>query len=209
MAEADRIPDDAWRLDDQSNDRAGRELQLAPPAKAAAANLSHQRLTRAVYVVTAEHLAWYLVAAYALLTRAIALGARPLDPTQATDAVAAFLIAGHGRAAFALSDASWVTIIQGWIFATASATDANARIVVMLSGLLLVATAFSMRPVLGRAGSLALAALIAISPSMTYFSRGGSTAIASIAFMTIAVAIAESMRRRPTVVRAAGLGVAI
>ena len=79
----------------------------------------------------------------------------------------------------------------------------------MLCGLLLIATGFAMRPVLGRAGALAFAALIAISPSMTYFSRGGSTVIASLTLMMVAITIAESMRRRPTVLRAAGLGVAI
>jgi hypothetical protein len=61
----------------------------------------------------------------------------------------------------------------------------------------------------GRAGSLAFAALIAISPSMTYFSRGGSTAIASVAFMMIAIVIAESTRRRASMLRGAGLGAAI
>ncbi len=197
MASPERIPDDEWRLDEEPIERAEPEPRLAPPTARIAFNLSHQRLTRAVYVVTAEHLGWYLVAAYALITRTIALGARPLDPAPATDAFAAFLIAAHGRAAFALSDASWVTIVQGWIFATAGATDANSRIVVTLCGLLLIAIGFVMRPVLGRAGALTFAALIAISPSMSYFSRGGSAAIASIAFMMIAIAIAESMRRRP------------
>ena len=184
-------------------------LASAAPTAKLAFNLSQERLTRAVYVVTAEHLGWYMVAAYALITRTIALGARPLDAAQATDALTAFLIAQHGRAAFALSDASWVTIVQGWIFAAIGATDATSRIVVTLCGLLLIATGFALRPVLGRAGALAFAALIAISPSVTYFSRGGSTAIASMAFMMIAIAIAESMRRRPGVLRAAGLGVAI
>jgi predicted membrane-bound mannosyltransferase len=102
-----------------------------------------------------------------------------------------------------------VTIIQGWIFAAIGASDASSRIVVTLCGLLLIATGFALSQVLGRAGALAFAALIAISPSITYFSLGGSTAIASLTFMMIAIAIAESMRRRPSVIRAAGLGVAI
>src|SRR5271156_6765531 len=187
----------------------GREPQPAPPPTVVATNLSAERLARAVYVVTVEHVAWYGVAAYAIVTRVAALGARPLDPAPARDALAAFYIAAHGRAAFALADASWVTILEGWIFAAAGATDANARIVVTLCGLVLVAAAFAMRPVLGRAGALAFGAIVAISPSLTYFSRGGSTAIASVTFMMVAIAIAESMRRRPTIVRAAGLGAAI
>ncbi len=208
MAGGDRIPDDEWSLDDRSTERVEPEPHLAAPTTAIAANLSHERLTRAVYVVTAEHLGWYAIAIYALVTRVMALGARPLDATQARDALAAFLIAGHGRRAFALSG-SWVTLLQGGIFAGAGATDADSRIVVMLCGLLMVALGFAMRPVLGRAGALAFSALIAFSPSITYFSRGGSTAIASLTFMLLAIVITESMRRRPSVVRAAGLGIAI
>ena len=169
MAGAERIPDDEWRLDEEPLER----LEPEPPAEAPTAklafNLSHARLTRAVYVVTAEHLGWYVVAGYALITRMIALGARPLDPAQARDALAAFLVAQHGRAAFALSDASWVTILQGSIFAAIGASDATSRIVVTLCGLLLIAIAFALRPVLGRAGALAFAALIAISPSVAIF----------------------------------------
>jgi hypothetical protein len=208
VAETEKIPDDEWRLDDEPI-RVEHEPALTPVTTAIASNLSHERLTRAVYVVTAEHAAWYVLALFAIATRLIALGARPLDPAQGTQAVAAFLIAGHGRAAFALSDASWVAILQGWIFAATGATDATSRIVVVLCGLILVALGFLMRPVLGRAGGLAFAALVAISPSVTYLSRGGSTAIASLAFMMVAIGIAESMRRRSTMVRALALSVAV
>ncbi len=203
------IPEDRWRLDDEPLERAEPEPASAAPTAEIAFNLSQVRLTRAVYVVTAEHLGWYILAAYAIITRTIALGARPLDPAQGTDALTSFLIAQHGRAAFALSDASWVTILQGWIFAAIGASDATSRIVVTLCGLLLIAIGFALRPVLGRAGAIAFAALIAISPSVAYFSLGGSTAIASLTFMMLAIAIAESMRRWPNLLRAAGLGVAI
>src|SRR5271166_5606439 len=127
MASANRIPEDQWRLDDESSTRAEPEPRLAAPPIELAFDLSHERLTRAVYVVTAEHLGWYLVAAYALVTRTIALGARPADLPQARDAIAAYLVAQHGRAAFAWSDVSWVTILQGWIFAAIGASDATSR----------------------------------------------------------------------------------
>jgi predicted membrane-bound mannosyltransferase len=208
MAETERLPDHAWRLDDEPAPET-REPSLTPVTTVIPANLSHDRLTQAVYVVTAEHLGWYVVALYALVTRIVALGARPMDPTPAVDAQAAFLIAGHGRAAFALADASWVAILQGWIFDAFGASDATSRIIVALCGMLLVAICFAMRPLLGRAGALAFAALIAISPSIAYFSRGGSTVIAAIALMMVAIAIAESMRRRPSVGRASALGAAI
>lgn len=210
MAEPEKIADHEWRLDNGSVERVEPEPpRLAPPTTALAVNLSHVRLTRPIYVVTAEHLAWYLVAVYALVTRTLALGARPLDASQAADALSALALATNGRDALGSVSASWVTILQGWIFAAAGATDANSRIVVTLCGLLLIAIGFALRPVLGRAGALAFAALIAISPSMTYFSRGGSTAIASLAFMMVAIAIAESMRWRSSRRRAAALGAAI
>ena len=208
MAETDKIPDDEWRLDEEPI-RVEHQPALTPVTTVLETNLSHERLTRSLYVVTAEHAAWYVVALYAIATRLIALGARPLDPAQGTQALAAYLIAGHGRAAFALSDASWIAMLQGWIFAAVGASDATSRIVVIVCSLLIVAIGIVMRPVLGRAGALAFAASMAISPSMTYFSRGGSTAIASLAFMMLAIAIAESMRRRASVVRAMALGVAI
>ncbi len=209
MAGEERIPDDEWRLDEEPLERFEPQPPSEAPTAKLAYNLSHARLTRPVYVVTAEHLGWYLVAAYALITRTIALGARPLDSPQARDALAAYLVAQHGRAAFALSDVSWVTILQGSIFAAIGASDATSRIVVTLSALLMIAVAYALRPVLGRAGALAFAALIATSPSVGYFSGAGSAAIASLASMLVAIAIAESMRRRPTVLRAAELGIAI
>ena len=100
MAGADRIPDDEWRLDEEPLERVEPEPPSAAPTEKLAFNLSQVRLTRAVYVVTAEHLGWYIVAAYALITRTIALGARPLDAAQSTDAMTALLIAQHGRARF-------------------------------------------------------------------------------------------------------------
>src|SRR5271156_2871012 len=168
MAEPEKIEDGEWRLDNGSVERD--PPRLAPPTTALAVNLSHVRLRRPIYVVTAEHLAWYLVAVYALVTRIVALGARPLDASQAGDALSALALATNGRDALGSVSASWVTILQGWIFAVAGATDANSRLVVMLCGLLLIAIWVLMRPKLGRAGALAFAALIAISPSMTYFS---------------------------------------
>ena len=101
MAGTDRIPDDEWRLGDEPIDLAKPEPRLVPLTAETAVNLSHERLSRPVFVVTAEHLGWYLVAVYALVTRAFALGARPLDAVQARDALAALAIATHGSAALA------------------------------------------------------------------------------------------------------------
>jgi uncharacterized protein (TIGR03663 family) len=199
---------DQWHLGEEAEEPR-EESEPQPPLSRAptVSNLSRDRLTRPVYVVTAEHLGWSLVGAYALVTRTMALGARPLDPDEARRALAALAIAKHGLGAGVHE--SWLTILQGWVFAELGAHDATARIVVALCGLILVASGFAMRPYLGRAGAIAFAAMLVLSPSVTYFSRTGSSVIASVAFMVVAIAIAESMRMRPRVVGAIGLGAAI
>src|SRR5260370_24388514 len=198
---------DQWHLGEELDAPLEDQEPQPPPSRApTVSNLSRDRLTRPVYVVTAEHLGWTLVAAFAFITRLSALGARPLDPDGARRALAAHAISTLGLGGV---HGSWLTILQRWLFTEHGAHDATARIVVALFGLLLIASAFAMRPYLGRAGALAFAAMLTLSPSVTYFSRTGSTVIASAAFLVIAIAIAESMRMRPRVIGATGLGPAI
>src|SRR6266436_10328611 len=104
---------DQWHLGEEAEEPR-EELKPEPPLSRAptVSNLSRDRLTRPVYVVTAELLGWSLVAVYALMTRLIALGARPLDPDEARRALAALAIAKHTAGA-----GSWITILQGWVFA--------------------------------------------------------------------------------------------
>ena len=153
---------DQWHLGEEPEEPR-EELEPQPPPSRAptVSNLSRDRLTRPVYVVTAEHLGWSLVAVYAVTTRLIALGARPLDPDEARRALAALAIAKHATGGV---QGTWITILQGWVFTELGAHDATARIVVALCGLILVASGFAMRPYLGRAGALAFAAILALSP---------------------------------------------
>jgi predicted membrane-bound mannosyltransferase len=202
MSSGEMNPEERWRLGEEPNEPS--EDRETPPVASHAptvSNLSRDRLTRAVFVVTAEHLGWCAIAVYAVTTRMMALGARPLDPGEARHALAAIARAGIHE--------SWTTILQGRIFAEFGAGDAASRIVVAVCGLILVASGFAMRRCLGRAGALAFATMLTLSPSVTYFSRTGSTAIASMALMMVAIAIAESMRRRPSMIGAMGLGAAI
>src|ERR1700675_4313752 len=117
---------DQWHLGEEAEELR-EELEPQPPLSRAptVSNLSRDRLTRPVYVVTAEHLGWSVIAVYALITRTIALGARPLDPDEARRALAALAIAKHG-----LGAGSWITILQGWVFAELGAHGPTARIVV-------------------------------------------------------------------------------
>lgn len=206
----DKWPDDEWRLGGEPIDRP-RETAAGVDAPAEI-NLSHRRMTRPVYVMTAEHLSWLALALYAVMTRTIALGSSPLGSPQAIEANIEFGIARSGLLAMRThpgASFTWPEIVQSWILANFGADDATARYLVALCALMLIATAYAMRPYLGRAGAIGFGAMLALSPSVTYFSRAGSTAIASLAFMMAAIAIAASMHRRPGIIRAAGLGCAI
>ena len=127
-----------------------------------------------------------------------------------TDAIAAFLVAQHGRAAFALSDASWVTILQGCDL------RGDRRVRRHLAN-----RRDAMRPAAHRdriraasgAGTRGSAGLRRVDRDFAerglFFAAAVRRRSRRLAFMMVAIAIAESMRRRPTVLRAAGLGVAI
>ena len=205
------IPEEDWRFGHEPAEHREPADEAANP-EPARVGLSHARLNNPVYVVTAEHLGWYAIATWAVLTRLLALGARPLDPVQAQAALLELAIARDGLAAIVANPglhASWPEILQAWIFATFGANDLTSRIVLAACALLLIAATFVIRPYLGRAGALASAAMLALSPSLTYYSRGSSTALCSLAFMMVSIALALSMRRRRYPARAIGLGCAI
>src|SRR5216683_7820572 len=133
---------DQWHLGEELDAPLEDQEPQPPPSRApTVSNLSRDRLTRPVYVVTAEHLGWSLVVVYAVITRLMALGARPFDPEEARRALAALAISKHGLGGV---NGSWITILQGWVFAELGAHDATARIVVALCGLILVASGFAM-----------------------------------------------------------------
>ena len=189
-----------------------KEIDDAVTRGAVPGGLSVGRLTRPVHVITAEHLGWYAIAIWAVITRLLALGARPLDAAAARTALLERALAREGlQAVFAYPGlhASWPEIVQAWIFAALGASDITSRIVVAGCALLLIAAAASMRPYMGRAGAMGFAGLLAISPSITYFSRGGSNVICSMAFVMASVALAMSMRHRRFPARAFVLGCTI
>src|SRR5260370_8335855 len=90
---------DQWHLGEELDAPLEDQEPQPPPSRApTVSNLSRDRLTRPVYVVTAEHLGWTLVAAYAFITRLSALGARPLDPAEAPRPLAALPLSNPGLA---------------------------------------------------------------------------------------------------------------
>jgi hypothetical protein len=196
-----------WRLGIELGDDHEQEIAESPPEPAH--NLSRERLERPLHVVTAEHLGWVAIAAYATLTRLTALGARPLDGVEAGHALYEFDLAStgtHAAAAFQPAYSGWIHLLTAGIFALGGANDFTARIVFALSGLLLIAMAFELRYYLGRAGGLALGAMLTLSPSVTWFSRASATATPAAAMALVTVAVFMALISRPGTTRAAALG---
>jgi uncharacterized protein (TIGR03663 family) len=213
VASGETPPPDEWRLGIEPGEHGAHPAlaaaRRAEAAQAAGIDRSAGRLDRPLYTLTAEHLGWIVVALYALATRLIALGARPLGPGEARPALAALALARGGLDALrAAQHLSWIDIGQAAIFASLGASDATARLATALSGLLLIAAVFALRPYLGRAGALAAAALLAVSPSVAYFSRANLDAIPAAAFALVALALLLAIARRPTFLRAVGFGCA-
>src|SRR5690348_7721778 len=97
-------------------------------------------------------------------------------------------------------------MLQAGLFAAFGANDFTARVVFALSGVLLVAIAFEMRHYVGRAGALALVALLVTSPTVTYFSRENTTATPAAVLAFLAVAIFMALKRNPGKSKASALG---
>ncbi len=196
-----------WRLGIELGD--DHEHGFAESPAEPAHNLSRERLERPLHVVTAEHLGWVAVAAYATLTRLTALGARPLDGTEAGHALYEFDLAStgtHAAAAFHPAYSGWIHLLTAGIFVLGGANDFTARIVFALGGLLLVAMAFELRHYIGRAGGLALGAMLALSPSVTCFSRASATATPAAAMALVTIAVFMALKSRPGAGRAVDLG---
>ncbi|HYB90646.1 MAG TPA: hypothetical protein VEC38_06345 [Candidatus Binataceae bacterium] len=210
MADGDTPEPEEWHLGIEP----GEHREAVPPPEVQpepTVDLSAARLDRPLYVLTAEHLGWIIIAVYAIASRMIALGARPLSPAESRAALGALTLARDGigtLSAHPEMHLTWIEVAQVWIFSLLGASDWTARLAFALCGLLLVATALAMRPYAGRAGALALAAMLALSPSITWFSRSGEAAVPALAFAMAAIALMLSISHRPTMLRAVGLGCA-
>jgi hypothetical protein len=200
-------PGEEWRLGGEpSAPSTPHEQEPSEPAE----DRSRQALERSIMVLTVEHLAWSLVAVWVLLTRIVALGTRPLSDSEARNALFEFDLANetaHAAAAgFHPVSAGWVHLLEAGLFAVIGAGDSTARIGFALSGVLIVAMAFAMRPYVGRAGAIALGTMFAISPSITYFSRDASTVTPASAMALVAITLFMALIQEPERRRALRLG---
>lgn len=200
---------DEWQLGPEPP--ADQEFE-APTKVEPKANLSVARLTHPVQVVTVEHIAWSGLAIWAVITRFMELGVAPLAPNEARHALFEYdLVNRTGWAAAAgyhPAWAGWVHLVEAGLFAAGGASDFAARIIFALSGLIIIAVVFLMRPYIGRAGAIAAAGLITISPTFTYFSRTSAITIVAAAVAMVMIDAFTALTRRPNFLGAIGLGCA-
>ena len=136
---------------------------------------------------------------------------RPLSSIEASDALFARDLASRGLAMLSVEPraSGWLDPLRAGVFLAFGASDFGARIVAAIFGLLLIATAFAMRRHLGRAGALAFAAMLTLSPTLTYFSRSTSATVPAIALVVIAIALMFALVGTSDTLKVAGLAVAI
>ncbi len=211
MADQNRRDIDEWRLGLEPGEPYHPPEPPPPAVEPQTADLSAQRLDAPLYVVTVEHLGWIVVALYALITRLGALGLRPLSSIEATDALFARDLAARGMGVLSLNPpaSGWIAPLRAGVFLAFGSSDFGARIVAAMLGLLLIAAAFAMRRHLGRAGALAFAAMLTLSPTLTYFSRSTSATIPMIAMVVVAIALVFALVDASDTIKVAGLAITI
>jgi uncharacterized protein (TIGR03663 family) len=136
-----------------------------------------------------ELLAYAALVALGLALRLWDLGARALHHDESMHAYYAYeLFRGRGYAHDPLLHGTVPYIFNALAYFLFGATDATARLVPALLGSALVAVPYTLRAWLGRAGALAAAALLALSPSFLYFSRFIREDIYAACFTLVVVA---------------------
>jgi uncharacterized protein (TIGR03663 family) len=207
--EEKHAPGSEWRLGVEVGQRREAEAPALKPE--IEHDPSSARLDRPVQVVTAEHVGWLLVTAWAVFSRLLFLGSRPLDISEARHALTELDLTKSGLGALGGNPAihsAWAHLLEAGIFSVAGANDFSVRLGFALGGLVLVGVAFAMRAHVGRAGALGLATLLVISPTVTYFSRASAPVVLALAFTLVAVALFGSLQRHPGPGRAAAFGCA-
>lgn len=116
-----------------------------------------------------DGLLYMLIILIGVLVRFFSLSGLPLEPGEATHAVAAWQII-HGEPSD-LANSPFLTYSTALALLTMGASDASARFVPALFGSLLPLLPYFLRPKLGRAGTLLAAAMLALSPTLVWESR--------------------------------------
>jgi hypothetical protein len=204
-----------WRLATGDDWQLGHEPRAHQPVPLIEAesqpDFSADRLNRIVHVVTVEHLAWSGIAIWAVITRFLQLGTAPLAPYEARHALFENDLVNRTDWASAVGyhpAAGWVHLVEAGVFAVSGPSDFAARLFFALLGLVTIAGLLMMRRYIGRAGTIAAAGLITISPTFTYFARASSITTVVAAFTVLLIVAFTALVRRPTPATAIGLGLA-
>ena len=167
--------------------------------------------------VTVEAVIWVALALVALVMRVANLEASPLSQSEAREALGAWRAIAIGQEtppdASTQAQSPVLLVANALLFALAGASDANARILPALFGTGLVLSPWLLRPRIGRTGSLAAGAYIAISPTALIASRQTDGAVLAAAGAMVAlgglVQFVETTRDRWMVVAAVGLALSM
>ena len=124
------------------------------------------------------------------LLRLINLGAAPLSPAEVNEALAA--LASYAEPGAAGASSGLLVGANSFIFWLLGASDVSARLLPALVGSLLPLTMMLFTRKLGRRGALFAAGLLALSPSLTLFSRSSSGVILGV---TSALVLAGTLLR--------------
>lgn len=119
--------------------------------------------------LTMEHFLYALVLGLALAVRVGALGRWPLREQEAGLALSAWRFA-RGLPAPLRGHSPLLFHVNALLFFLTDGSDAQARLLSVLFGSSLVALPYGLRRYLGRTGALTASVLLALSPSMIYFS---------------------------------------
>jgi len=126
--------------------------------------------------VTRETLLWLSIGAMALLARAWALGSAPLNDTEAALALQALALSGNNSTltttlAAAPAANPLFTAWQSLCMSIFGATEATARWLPALAGVVLCLLPASLRHEMGPARALAFGGLLALSPTLWFIAR--------------------------------------
>ncbi|HSN76741.1 MAG TPA: hypothetical protein VL334_16840, partial [Anaerolineae bacterium] len=148
-------------------------------------------LARALGWITLERLAYFAIAALALVLRLASLHAAPMSPAEAIQAMAALDLVTE-RGAPPAAGASPLLLNLHWlIFLLTQAGETGARLTPALAGTITVLLAYGLRAELGRLGALGAALLLAISSTLVFWSRSASgESLAVLAGMALVVGLA-------------------
>jgi uncharacterized protein (TIGR03663 family) len=152
--------------------------------------------TPAATVFTLETLLWVIVALAALGMRVVQLGNAPLSEGESALAYEAWRFTTGASPDLNSAGLNPFTFnLTALLFYLFGASDSIARVGAVMGGTLLVLSAWLYRPLVGRGHALGIAILLALSPSVLFFSRNATGAIWSALFAFVLVAAVARWRQ--------------